>query len=181
MNASLLLVGLAKAVFGIIVGAVGIVFASRGVQRLIGARQKGEAPAKDNVALGILRGAMLLALGILLQPAVTATFSAMDLFYRGRALDFTSLRRFVTYAGLHIGLSAVVGACVLALGLWLFTKLTPKVDEVAEIRGGDPAPAIVLAAVMIVLAFMTAPGLQTALDGLLPLPVLGRDEVVAPT
>ena len=36
---------------------------------------------------------------------------------------------------------------------------------------------MVMAAVMVVLALMTAPGLQMALDGLLPLPTLGRDEV----
>ena len=38
----------------------------------------------------------------------------------------------------------------------------------------------VLAAVMVVLALMTSPGLQTALDGLLPIPELGRNEVIAP-
>ena len=34
---------------------------------------------------------------------------------------------------------------------------------------------------MIVMALMTAPGLQTTLDGLLPLPVLARDELLAPS
>ena len=36
-------------------------------------------------------------------------------------------------------------------------------------------PALVLAAVMLVTALVAAPGLQTVLDGLLPLPTLGRD------
>ena len=78
-------------------------------------------------------------------------------------------------------MSVVVGACVLALGTWLFTKLTKGVNELEEIRKGNLAPALVLAAVMVVMALMTAPGLRTALDGLLPLPSLGRDEVTAPS
>ena len=84
-------------------------------------------------------------------------------------------------AATKVGLTAVVGVIVLALGTFLFTRLTRGVDELEEIRKGNLAPALVLAAVMVVLAMMTAPGLRMALDGLLPLPVLGRDQVVAPS
>ena len=68
----------------------------------------------------------------------------------------------------------------LALGTFLFTKLTRNVDEMEEIRKGNVAPAIVLAAVMVVLALMTAPGLEMALEGLIPMPQLGRDMVAGP-
>ena len=45
----------------------------------------------------------------------------------------------------------------------------------------DTASNLSPAAVMVVLALMTAPGLQTALDGMLPLPELGRDQAFAPS
>jgi hypothetical protein len=63
----------------------------------------------------------------------------------------------------------------------LHADVIEGVDEIAEIRKGNVAPAIVLAAVMVVLALMTAPGLENALEGLLPLPELGRDEVLIPS
>jgi len=181
MNKSLFLVGLAKAAFGIAVGVVGVFVAARVLHRMIGSGSTDEQTKEGNVAVGVLTAGSLVALGILFQHPVSATFNAMDLLYRGQALTTDALRRFATYAVLHLGLAIAVGASVLALGTLVFTKLTRGIDEMEEIRKGNVAPAAVLAAVMVVLALMTAPGLQMALDGLLPLPQLGRDQLLAPS
>jgi uncharacterized membrane protein YjfL (UPF0719 family) len=185
MNLSLLLVGLLKALFGIVVGAGGIFVASRALHRLLGTSglAAGEVDAgqkNGNVAIGVLKGASLLSLGLLMQRAVVSTFTAMDLMYRDADITADAVRRIVVYASVHVGLSVIVSAAVLALGTWLFTKLTRGVDEIAEIRRGNVAPALVLAAVMVVLALMTAPGLEMALEGLIPLPELARDQVMGP-
>jgi uncharacterized membrane protein YjfL (UPF0719 family) len=180
VNTSLFLVGLAKALFGILVGAAGIFLAARALHRLLGSGSTDSQTREGNVAVGVLKAGSLVALGILLQHAVSATFNAMDLLYRDAEITVLTLRRLGTYAAIHLSVSIVVSAVVLALGTWVFTKLTRGVDEMAEIRKGNVAAAVVLAAVMVVLALMTAPGLQMALDGLLPLPELGRDQVAAP-
>jgi uncharacterized membrane protein YjfL (UPF0719 family) len=180
MNTSLLVVGLLKALFGIVIGAAGIWAASRALHRLIGSGSLDDSQKEGNLAIGILKGGSLIALGLLLQHAVISTFTAMDLMYRDAEINAVAVRRIATYALIHVSVSVVVGACVLALGTLLFTKLTRNVDEMAEIRNGNAAPAIVLAAVMVVLAIMTAPGLEMALEGLIPMPELGRNEVVAP-
>jgi uncharacterized membrane protein YjfL (UPF0719 family) len=181
VHLTLFLIGLAKIVFGILVGAAGIFSASRLLGRLI---RWGEADAeirRGNVATAVLEGAALLAFGILVQHAVGATFSAMDLTYRGRDLGGAALVRFFAYGLAHVGISLVVGTFALAVGSWIFGKLTRGVDELDEVRKGNVAPAIVLGAVMVVMALVAAPGLQTALDGLLPLPTLDRDVIEAPT
>jgi uncharacterized membrane protein YjfL (UPF0719 family) len=181
MNSSLFLVGVGKVLFGIIVGALGVFFASRALGKLM---RWGNVDAEimgGNMAAGVLKGSSLIALGILVQHAVTATFSAMDLLYRGQALETPMLIQFAAYGIAHVCFSLAVGAGVLALGAWIFNHMTRGVDEMVEVRKGNVAPAFVLGAVMIVMALMTAPGLQMALDGLLPLPVLGRDEMVAPS
>ena len=181
MHSSLFLVGLGKVLFGIIVGAIGVFFASRALGKLMRWGNVDAEIQNGNVAAGVLKGCSLVALGILVQHAVTATFSAMDLLYRGQALATSMLIQFAAYGLAHVCFSLAVGACVLALGAWVFNHMTRGVDEMAEVRKGNVAPAIVLGAVMIVMALMTAPGLQMALDGLLPLPVLGRDEVMEPS
>jgi uncharacterized membrane protein YjfL (UPF0719 family) len=181
MNSSLFFVGLAKVLFGIAVGALGIFFASRALGRLLRWGNVDAEVQGGNVAAGVLKGSGLIALGILVQHTVTATFSAMDLLYRGQDIHAGMLAQFAAYALAHISFSLAVGSCVLALGAWIFNHLTRGVDEMAEVRRGNVAPSIVLGAVMIVMALMTAPGLQMALDGLLPLPTLGRDEILAPS
>jgi uncharacterized membrane protein YjfL (UPF0719 family) len=181
MSIALFLTGLAKLAFGIVVGALGIFLASRVLHRFLRSGTSDDEQRKGNVAHGILYASSLLALGMLVQHAVEATFSAMDLLYRGHAITGPMIRRFGMYALVHVTFALVTGAAVIALGALVFGYLTRGVDELAEIKRGNVSPALVLGAVMIVMALMTAPGLQTALDGLLPLPTLARDQMIAPS
>jgi len=181
MNQSLLMIGLGKVVFGLLVGALGVLLASRVLGRLLNAGDAYRAVREGNLAIGVLNAFGLLSLGILAQHAIEATFNAMDLLYRGRAPQASMIGRFATYGLMHVGFALLVGSVVLGLGAWIFGKLTKEVDEIEEIKRGNLSAAFVLGAVMLVLALMTAPGLQTALDGLLPLPQLGPNEFIMPS
>jgi uncharacterized membrane protein YjfL (UPF0719 family) len=181
MNLSLFLIGVGKVVFGILVGAAGVFFASRVLGRMVKWGGSDAEIRRGNMAAAVLEGSALLAFGILVQHAVMATFSAMDLMYRGKELAAPMVGRFVLYGLAHVGVSLVVGAGALAVGTWIFGRLTRGVDELAEVRKGNVAPALILGALLVVMALVTAPGLQTALDGLLPLPTLARDEMVQPS
>jgi uncharacterized membrane protein YjfL (UPF0719 family) len=181
MNPSLFVLGLAKVLFGIAVGAGGIFLASRMLHRLMGAGFTDADMRSGNTAVGALKAGGLIALGILFRPAVSATFNAMDLMYRDHAFSLGAAARVALYAVVYVALAMAVSTAVLFLGTFLFSHLTRHVDEVAEIQAGNVAPAVVLAAVMVVLALLTEPGLEMALGGLLPLPALGRGEVIAPS
>ena len=183
MTSSLVLLGIGKSVFGIIVGSVGIFFASRLLARLRrrAAPDIDEAVRRGNIAEAVLEAAALLSFGIVGQHAVTSTFSAMDLLYRGHDPQLHMLGQFALYGLAHAGVSLIAAVCSLTVGTWIFGRLTRGVDEMAEVAKGNVAPALVLGTVMIVMAWMIAPGLQSVLDGLLPLPTLGRDEVMPPS
>ncbi|HVY49282.1 MAG TPA: DUF350 domain-containing protein [Minicystis sp.] len=181
VHLGLVLVGLGKIVFGVFVGVLGIFLASRALARLLACGRVDDAVREGNVAIGILNAAGVVSLGILAERAVGSTFEAMDLLYRGRGVDGSLAGRFAAYAVAHVGLALVVGSIVLALGAWVFGRLTRDVDELAEVRKNNVAAAVVLGGVLVVLALVTAPGLSTALDGLLPLPALAADEGLAPS
>lgn len=181
MNVSLFLIGLGKILFGIVVGAAGVWMGARLLERLLETGEMDAELEKGNSAAAILAAAGLLSLGLLAQHAVTATFAAIDFLFRGQTVSGAVLGKLALYGLAHAALSLAVGALSLAIGIVLFSRLTRGVDELAQIRKGNIAPAIVLGTVMVVIALVVAPGLETALDGLLPLPTLARDEVVAPS
>ncbi len=181
MNLALFLVGLGKVVFGLIVGVLGIVVAARILGRLLKAGAVDTAVREGNVALGLLNASGTIALGILAQHAVGATFDALDLVSRDHRVDATVIAKFFGYAFFHVGLALVIGSVSLALGAWIFGWLTRDVDELAEVKKNNIAAALVLSGVLIVLALMTAPGLTTALEGILPLPALGPGEGFSPS
>ena len=180
MNLLLVAIGLSKVVFGGLVAALGIWFAFRGLNRLLGLDPSVDLQ-QGNVAAGIVHAASLLALGLLAHNAVNATFDAVDLTFRGASVPPVMLARLAFFAFTHVGVSLLVGSAVLALGMLLFDRMTPGVDELAEVRRGNVALALVLAAILLVLAQLTAPGLQAALNGLIPFPELPADTWRAPS
>jgi len=179
MDLALLLVGLIKVVFGGLVAALGIWFALRGLGRLLGANPVEEL-RQGNVAACIVHAASLVALGLLVQHAVQATSDAVDLTVQSPPIHLATVGRLVGAAILHVGLSLGVGVTVLGTGVLLFDRMTPGIDELAEVRKGNVAAALILSAILLVLALLTAPGLQAALNGLIPFPQLPEGALRAP-
>jgi uncharacterized membrane protein YjfL (UPF0719 family) len=180
MNLLLVAVGLSKVVFGGLVAALGIWLAFRGLNRLLGTDPTVELQ-QGNVAAGIVHAASLLSLGLLVQNAVSATFDAVDLTFRGASVQPGALARLTFFAVMHVGVALLVGTAVLALGMVLFDRITPGMDELAEVRRGNVALALVLAAILVVIALLTAPGLQATLNGLIPFPELPASTYRAPS
>ncbi|WIG99315.1 DUF350 domain-containing protein [Myxococcus sp. SDU36] len=179
MDLLLLFVGLIKVVFGGLVAALGIWLALRGLSRILGANPTEEL-RQGNVAACLVHAASLVSLGLLVQHAVQATSDALDLTVQNSTLQLLVVGRLVAVAVLHVGLSLGVGVTVLGTGVLLFDRMTPGIDELAEVRKGNVAAALILCAILLVLALLTAPGLQAALNGLIPFPQLPEGALRAP-
>jgi uncharacterized membrane protein YjfL (UPF0719 family) len=57
-------------------------------------------------------------------------------------------------------LAVVMSALAAYLGAWVFSQSTPGLDEWAELRKGNPAVGIVMAAVVVGVAIILRPALQ---------------------
>jgi uncharacterized membrane protein YjfL (UPF0719 family) len=177
---STVLVGLLHCSVSLVFGGLGIFLAYRLIGRLLKVRLQLRAVG-GNTAVQLFEAACLLSLAILARDAISATFDAVDLvLYRG-VLTPAVLGALTVAALEHLGLTLLAGVAVLLSGVWLFNRLTPEVDEMAEIRAGHLGPAIVLSAVVVALALLCAPGLRHALSGLIPLPELPSDVVAPPS
>jgi len=180
MSPDLLFVGLAKLLFGLLVGVVGITLASRLLDRWLGERGSGPAIREGNLALAIVRGAGFVGLAILGRNSVLSSFAALDYLQLSGAGEWGLGGRMVLYGTLHTAVALVAGACVLGVGVLVFDRLTAGIEERRLVRSGEVAPAVVLGAILIALALVTAPGLQATLDGLLPLPELPAGVLPSP-
>ena len=179
MDPVLAVVGLAKLLFGVFVGVVGITLAARVATRF-GGFESVEAGLRDgNAAIGIVLAGSIVAMGILVRHAVTGTFGALELL-RHSAETRLGVAAVLAYAAAHLVAALGVGTLLLVAGMRIFTGLTPEIDEVREIHDGNVASALVLAAVLVVLALLAQQGVETMIDGFLPLPTLGRDALQAP-
>ncbi len=180
MDPVLALVGLAKLLFGLVVGVVGITIAARSATRFAGFESVDEGLRSGNVALGVVVAGAIIAMAILVQHAVAGTFGALDLI-RHAAPGAIGILWLVVYGVSHVGAALGGGVLLLIVGTRAFVRLTPEVDEVTEVHEGNVASALVLAAMLVALALLAQQGVETMLDGLLPIPGLGRDAVPVPS
>ena len=171
MDLSIIINGAAKLGFGLLVGIVGITTSARLIKRAIGLADIDAAIKSQNAAVGLSLGAAILAMGILVEPAVSRTFTALDLLQYS-ADNWTDMLWIAVYAlGLSIG-ALLIGAGVIITGVRAAVRLTPDLDEIEEIVSGNIACAVILVAIVTVLALLAREGLDTLMTGFLPLPEL---------
>lgn len=172
MNGALLAAGAVKLVLGIGLGGLGVFIAWKLLSRLLSSAEG--VPLEDNPAAGVLHASALLSLSLLVRQTLGALFDTIDLFIaRGDATS--TLPRVLLLGGLHVALGLGLAVGLLALGLWLFDRLTPGLDELAAMRAGKVGPALVLGAILVSLALLASPGLEALLAGLIPWPSLPAD------
>jgi len=108
---------------------------------------------RGNLAIGIVMAAMVVAVGIIVRPALQDPLIAADV---GRSRPFYEL--LVNAVGLLIALMLAIAA--VGFSVWLFTRLTTGLDEWVELLEGNQAVALLLAGVVLAVALLTA----TAVD-----------------
>ncbi len=130
----------------------------------------------NNSAVGILLAGILLASLFAMKPVidpVVSTFYAFSL----SGMTVTAFGEFAIYS-----LAYLIGTIIITLLTFWFTiavflKLTKAIDELAEIKKGNTAVAIVLAMAIVVMGCFLGEGINGFLDGVIPLPNLSRGDI----
>lgn len=167
MNLSLILIGVLKLGFGIVIGGLGVVAAWRMLAKSLRLDS-----VLENPAAGTVHASVLLALGLLIRNSLGATYDTIDLLLRRGAPAPGVLAKLLVHSLAHVALTLVLGSALLAMGVWLFNRLTPGIDEVEAVREGKLGPALLLGGIVVTLALLAAPGLEALLAGLVPFPSL---------
>ncbi len=108
-----------------------------------------EALRQGNAAVGLVLGAMLISVAIVLRPAIVVGASVWDV---GRDFFF----RVLLAQALQLVVGMILAVITLTVGLYLFSALTRGIDEVEELGKGNLAIAGLLAGVVIGVGLMVA-------------------------
>ena len=132
---------------------------------------------KNNIAVAILNGSIILALVIMvknaIEPAITvfsmairnpnATFIVISSNGRNNACSNNCCRNYC----IHINLS----------GNKPLHSLTKDLDELGEIKNNNIAVSIVLGVVIISISLLMQQGIKSILDALIPFPLLSLKDI----
>jgi len=102
-----------------------------------------------NAAVGIVLGAMLVAVAIILRPALAVDRSTWD-------VGSSAFGQVLLTEMLQLVIGLVLAVVTLEIALVLFAALTRGIDEVAELKKGNLAIAGLLAGVLIGMGLMVS-------------------------
>jgi len=137
-----LLLSLAQLVIAIILSAITAYLAFYLFQWFTRDLDEWEALRQGNAAVGLVLGAILISVAIVLRPALAVSTSSWDV---GNSFFFQMLLA----EALQLALGLVLAVISLTLALYLFAGLTRGIDEVKELEQGNMAIAGLLAGVVI--------------------------------
>ncbi len=161
MSASYLLLMLGQLAVAVLLGAISaylsIVLFDRATQNI----EEWEEIKKGNAAIGIVLGAMVVAVAWMLHPTLKMPITSWDV---GAARIVIALG--VQAAQLLIGLILAVFAILFSL--WLFDRLTTHLDEWAELKRGNVSVAAMLAGVIMSIAVLVGVVLENIFQLVVP-------------
>ncbi|HEY6162131.1 MAG TPA: DUF350 domain-containing protein [Bacteroidia bacterium] len=124
----------------------------------------------DNVAFAIFISGVIFSVGYLFeginQPILMVIrFLKADPHFKG-AVFFEAGK----YVGLFLVIGLVFALSVSAIAVYFFTILTRLIDEFEELKNGNVAVGIILAAVIITVSFICRDSLVSILEAFIPYP-----------
>ncbi len=147
---SIALVGLAflRLVLAIIFAVVGLYIASWVLGKLTKEIDEWKEIGKGNNAVAIYMAGIFISVAIIIGPGIIGLFRTLDLI------------------GIVLGFAQLVLALTLAvvmqyIGLSVLSKLTKGVEQWKELKNGNVAIGIVMAAIVIAIATIVAKGVES--------------------
>jgi uncharacterized membrane protein YjfL (UPF0719 family) len=144
-----LLLGLAQLIIAVILSAIAAYLAFYLFQWFTRDLDEWEELRQGNPAVGIVLGATVLSVAIVLRPAFAVNSASWD---AGRDLYV----RVLLAEALQLAVGLVLAVVTLAAALYLFAALTRGIDEVEELKKGNLAIAGLLAGVVLSVAVMVS-------------------------
>jgi len=109
---------------------------------------------RGNPAVGVVMAAAIAGLAVILRRSLVVPAIRADIAPAVRPLLGLGA------LALQFVVALVVGLAAMAFTVWLFSRLTRDVDEVAELAKGNVAVAALLAGVLLAVALLVAPAVE---------------------
>lgn len=170
MNLILLITGIVQIALSLLVGVFLIYFASKIFRKLISGINETEELKKNNVAVAVLNGSIVLALILVVKKSID---SAITIFGNTLRNPDAALPTYLESALImmgHILLGGIIAFTTIYFALQIFIWLTKDLDELSEIKGNNTAVGILLGIIIVSIALLLQPGIVTVLDSLIPFP-----------
>lgn len=123
----------------------------------------------NNQAYGIFMAAVLFSVGLTMSSVIQPLLSLFRIFAT-RDMGTTQLAlNFIGYGAIYIALAYMFAVIVCALGIFIYTFITP-IDEFAELKNNNISVALIVGSIIITLSLLTNNGVDLLVESFIPYP-----------
>lgn len=170
MDLILLITGIVQLFLSLIISVSLVYLASRIFRKLISGINETEELKKNNVAVGILNGSIILALILVVKKSIESAITIFGNTLRNPDTVFSNYIESGLIMIGHILLGGIIAFTAIYFALQIFIRLTDDLNELKEIKENNTAVGILLGLIIVSIALLLQPGLDTILNSLIPFP-----------
>ena len=170
MDILLLITGIVQVVLSLLIAVTLIYLASKIFRKLISGINETEELKKNNVAVAILNGSIVLALILVVKKSIESSVTIFANTLRNPNSVLSSYFQSALIMLGHIILGGIIAFTVIYIALQIFISLTKDLDELKEIKESNTAVGILLGIIIVSIALLLQPGVDTILNSLIPFP-----------
>ena len=148
-----------KLVIGLVLAITSVYLGTKLLDKLTSHIEEWKELKKGNVAVGILLAGIIISIAIIVQSSVSyaiATITPSVSFVTAVATVVVSIIKVL------VGMVFAVFSIYVSIRVW--DELTPDINETSELKKDNIAIAIVMVAVMIAVALVIRPAIDSILD-----------------
>ncbi len=172
--------GLQQVIFGILEFLLSIftsfilIFGSYRVFLLITPRFDEERQLrKNNTAVGIVLGAVFLGEAIIVRQAIYPAMAVIQIYVLEGQNNLGGFFKMMVLGAGYVIFSGVLALVSILFSLWIFTKMTPRLNEYEEIKNNNVAVALFVAFFVLSICLLMSTGVEGLTRALIPFPEVG--------
>lgn len=170
MDFILLLTGMVQVILSLVTSVTLVYISSKIFRRLISGINESEELRKNNVSVAILNGSIILALILVVKKSIESAITIFGNTLRDPEAVLSSyIKSCIIMIG-HIVLGGMIAFTTIYAALQIFMWLTKDLDELKEIKENNVAVGILLGVIIVSMALLLQPGVDTILNSLIPFP-----------
>jgi uncharacterized membrane protein YjfL (UPF0719 family) len=177
MDLSLLIAGILQLILSLVIGLAFIYAGFRFFHKRIKDIDEISELKKNNIAVAILNGSIILSLVIMVKNAIEPAITTFTLTLRNPDSSLTSFLQTAAIMLIQIIVAGVLAFLAIYIALNLYTFLTRDLDEIDEIKKNNIAVSIVLGVVIISISLLMQQGIKSILDALIPFPAISLKDI----
>jgi len=170
MDLILLITGIVQIFLSLLIAVLLVYFSSKIFKKMISGINETEELKKNNVAVAILNGSIVLALVIVVKKSIESAITIFGNILRNPDAVLSSYIQSALIMLGHILLGGIIAFTSIYAALQIFIWLTKDLDELKEIKENNTAVGILLGIIIVSMALLLQQGVDTVLNSLIPFP-----------